>query len=350
MKFVKSRAVRRAVGLVAAGGALVAGLASGTPSADVLPFQLAGQVNAQAASLTVTPSDGLVDSQTVAVAGTEFGANKVTAISECAVLSGNIFCGGLTTAVSNGAGAISKNYVVKQSFTGTQLSSTTTSGSAATASVDCVATQCYIGAVSSAGIAAADINFAATTTTTAPTTTTTSTSTTSTTVPETTTTSTSTSTTSTTSTSTTSTTLAPTTTTTFVPPTTTTTLNMVQQARCNLLLGQRAGIISRGEAAIARARNDKARAAAIKSLQSQLATNDKALKANKCPAAPPWTPPSQGQTAQTYTVKPGDSLSSIARHLLGDGNRYGDLFQANASQIRVPSLIHPGQILTIPQT
>jgi nucleoid-associated protein YgaU len=52
---------------------------------------------------------------------------------------------------------------------------------------------------------------------------------------------------------------------------------------------------------------------------------------------------------QTYTVKPGDTLSKIAKQLLGDANSYMDIFNANRDQLSDPDKIKPGQVLKIPQ-
>jgi nucleoid-associated protein YgaU len=50
----------------------------------------------------------------------------------------------------------------------------------------------------------------------------------------------------------------------------------------------------------------------------------------------------------TYTVKPGDTLSKIAREQLGDANAYMAIFYANTDQLSDPDKIRPGQVLTIP--
>ena len=50
----------------------------------------------------------------------------------------------------------------------------------------------------------------------------------------------------------------------------------------------------------------------------------------------------------TYTVQKGDSLSKIAAHQYGDGNKWKAIFEANRDQITNPDLIHPGQVLKIP--
>jgi nucleoid-associated protein YgaU len=52
---------------------------------------------------------------------------------------------------------------------------------------------------------------------------------------------------------------------------------------------------------------------------------------------------------QTYTVKPGDSLSKIAKHELGDANAYMEIFNLNRDQLSDPDKIQPGQVLKLPQ-
>jgi nucleoid-associated protein YgaU len=56
-----------------------------------------------------------------------------------------------------------------------------------------------------------------------------------------------------------------------------------------------------------------------------------------------------GSSAETYTVKAGDTLSKIAQHLLGDANAYPQIFEANRDQLSDPDKIKPGQVLKIPQ-
>src|SRR5439155_13594815 len=55
-------------------------------------------------------------------------------------------------------------------------------------------------------------------------------------------------------------------------------------------------------------------------------------------------------TANTYTVKSGDTLSKIAKTLLGDANASMDIFNANRDQLTDPNMIKPGQVLKIPQS
>jgi nucleoid-associated protein YgaU len=54
-------------------------------------------------------------------------------------------------------------------------------------------------------------------------------------------------------------------------------------------------------------------------------------------------------TSSTYTVKPGDTLSAIAKHTLGDAKAYMQIFDANKDQLSDPNQIKPGQVLRIPQ-
>jgi nucleoid-associated protein YgaU len=59
---------------------------------------------------------------------------------------------------------------------------------------------------------------------------------------------------------------------------------------------------------------------------------------------------STAAAARTYTVQRGDSLSRIARHAYGDANRWHEIFEANRDQIDDPDLIHPGQVLKLPDS
>lgn len=48
------------------------------------------------------------------------------------------------------------------------------------------------------------------------------------------------------------------------------------------------------------------------------------------------------------TVQPGNTLWGIARDKYGEGLLYVRVFEANATRIRDPDLIYPGQIFTVP--
>jgi nucleoid-associated protein YgaU len=52
---------------------------------------------------------------------------------------------------------------------------------------------------------------------------------------------------------------------------------------------------------------------------------------------------------ETYTVQAGDTLSKIAKQLLGDANAYPAIFEANRDQLSDPNKIKPGQVLKIPR-
>ena len=54
--------------------------------------------------------------------------------------------------------------------------------------------------------------------------------------------------------------------------------------------------------------------------------------------------------ATTYTVKPGDTLSKIAKQVLGDANAYKEIFDLNRDQLSDPDKIQPGQVLKVPHT
>ena len=49
-----------------------------------------------------------------------------------------------------------------------------------------------------------------------------------------------------------------------------------------------------------------------------------------------------------YEVKPGDSLSKIAKSVYGDANLYPKIFEANKPMLADPNKIYPGQQLRIP--
>lgn len=51
-----------------------------------------------------------------------------------------------------------------------------------------------------------------------------------------------------------------------------------------------------------------------------------------------------------HTVKKGETLSAIAKHYLGDANRYREIFEANKPMLSDPDKIYPGQSLRIPQS
>lgn len=49
-----------------------------------------------------------------------------------------------------------------------------------------------------------------------------------------------------------------------------------------------------------------------------------------------------------YVVKPGDSLSKIAKQVYGNAADWQKIYQANRNTIKDPDLIHPGQKIILP--
>ncbi|MFD3780236.1 LysM peptidoglycan-binding domain-containing protein, partial [Streptomyces sp. NPDC058612] len=65
------------------------------------------------------------------------------------------------------------------------------------------------------------------------------------------------------------------------------------------------------------------------------------------PAAP--MPAPAAKKKRTYTVRPGDSLSLIARRELGNEGRWRELYAVNKGVVGSnPDLIRPGMVLTLP--
>ncbi len=59
---------------------------------------------------------------------------------------------------------------------------------------------------------------------------------------------------------------------------------------------------------------------------------------------------STSNSSVTYTVKRGDTLSGIAKMYYGNSSKWTDIYNANKDKIKNPSLIYPGQVLTIPNS
>ena len=49
-----------------------------------------------------------------------------------------------------------------------------------------------------------------------------------------------------------------------------------------------------------------------------------------------------------HVVKGGESLSKIAKHYYGDPMKYKKIFEANTGILKNPDVIHPDQVLVIP--
>ncbi len=77
--------------------------------------------------------------------------------------------------------------------------------------------------------------------------------------------------------------------------------------------------------------------------------NDKNADFSDVSSGSSSTAPEQASAGTTYTVKSGDSLSKIAKHIYGDANKWHRIYDANRDKIKNPDLIHPGQEFTIPE-
>jgi tetratricopeptide (TPR) repeat protein len=60
------------------------------------------------------------------------------------------------------------------------------------------------------------------------------------------------------------------------------------------------------------------------------------------------TATASGPRPDSFTVRPGDTLWTIADEVFGDGNRYPDLIRANEQLRRNPNNLVPGQVLKVP--
>ena len=54
------------------------------------------------------------------------------------------------------------------------------------------------------------------------------------------------------------------------------------------------------------------------------------------------------EPARHYTVRPGDTLSSIAQRFYGSSARWQWIFQANQAKVKNPNMIFVGEVLNIP--
>lgn len=67
------------------------------------------------------------------------------------------------------------------------------------------------------------------------------------------------------------------------------------------------------------------------------------------PILPPPPPVPPATQIATYTVRPGDTLSSIAARLYGDRAAWTRLYEANRNVIADPTRLRPGVTLTVPR-
>ena len=59
-------------------------------------------------------------------------------------------------------------------------------------------------------------------------------------------------------------------------------------------------------------------------------------------------PAATATAERTYTVKPGDTLSAIAKEHLGNASAYMKIFELNKDKLTDPDKIKPGQVLRLP--
>ena len=58
--------------------------------------------------------------------------------------------------------------------------------------------------------------------------------------------------------------------------------------------------------------------------------------------------PGSWDATQWHEVQKGETLSKIAQRYYGDASLYTKIFEANRDTIKNPDVIHPGQVLKIP--
>ena len=63
---------------------------------------------------------------------------------------------------------------------------------------------------------------------------------------------------------------------------------------------------------------------------------------------PPAQSPSPATEGTTYTVQSGDSLSSIAERLYGNGAEWRRIYEANRDRLVTPEALQVGMILRVP--
>jgi nucleoid-associated protein YgaU len=83
-------------------------------------------------------------------------------------------------------------------------------------------------------------------------------------------------------------------------------------------------------------------------LNRALIRNPEQIFAGQVLTLPPAGPPT-GPIPILYVVKPGDTLSGIARAKLGDAGRWREIFDLNRDVITNPDRVIPGQVLVLPQ-
>lgn len=79
------------------------------------------------------------------------------------------------------------------------------------------------------------------------------------------------------------------------------------------------------------------------STSSSTSPSAPAPKAAPKPASTPASTP-----GGSYRVQSGDTLYKIAQRMLGDGNRWQEIYNLNRNVLSSPNLVYPGQVLKLP--
>jgi len=66
------------------------------------------------------------------------------------------------------------------------------------------------------------------------------------------------------------------------------------------------------------------------------------------PSISPAASPSPAPTGETYTVRAGDTLSSIAERFYGDAREWRLIFEANRDRLTSPDTLEAGTTIRIP--
>ena len=67
------------------------------------------------------------------------------------------------------------------------------------------------------------------------------------------------------------------------------------------------------------------------------------------PASSTGAAPSGPEAFESYTVKPGDTLTGIAHHFFGKASAFKEIMEANHGTISDPDKIRAGQVIRIPK-
>jgi nucleoid-associated protein YgaU len=121
-----------------------------------------------------------------------------------------------------------------------------------------------------------------------------------------------------------------------------------QQVRLQNLQVQDNKLLVRGEAPSQDAKNRVWDQIKLVNPQYDDITADITVAAGAVRAPAPSQQQSEAQTAQTYTVQAGDTLSAIAKRFFGSASEYMKIFEANRDVLSDPNRVQTGQQLKIP--